>query len=81
MLVLSVLFVFFCMLQLLHLDVSKIDRMLYMEYVWEAAGGADNILGGVGDVRNGVGPLLVRSLASPMRYVLVWFLCTTASGC
>jgi hypothetical protein len=32
-------------LQLLHLDVSKIDRVLYIECVWEAAGGAGALLG------------------------------------
>jgi hypothetical protein len=32
--------VFFCMLQLLHLDVSKIDWVLHMGCAWEAAGGA-----------------------------------------
>jgi hypothetical protein len=29
---------FFCMLQLLHLDVSKVDRVLHMRCMWEAAG-------------------------------------------
>jgi hypothetical protein len=28
--------VFFCMWQLLHLDVFKIDQVLHMGYVWEA---------------------------------------------
>ena len=41
---------FFCMLQLLYLYISKVDRVLHMGCAWEAAGG--------------VGPLLVRSLAS-----------------
>ena len=39
------------MLQLLHLDVSKVDRVLHMGWAWEAAGGADDIWGGVGDIR------------------------------
>jgi hypothetical protein len=26
----------FCMLQVLHLDVSKVDQMLHMGYAWEA---------------------------------------------
>jgi hypothetical protein len=65
MLVSSVSSVFFCMLQLLHLDVSKIEYMLHMGYVWEAAGGASDVRGGEGDVRDDGGPLvgaLVRSL-------------------
>jgi hypothetical protein len=49
---------FFCMLQLLYLDISKVDRVLHMRCAWEVAGG-------VGDVRGGTGPLLGRSLASP----------------
>ena len=48
------------MLQLLHLDVSKVDRVLHMGYAWEATSGAD-------DVRGGVGPLLVRSLVRARR--------------
>ena len=52
-LVSSVSSVFFCMLQLLHLDVLKVNRVLHMKYVWEAADGA--------------GPLLVRSLVSLTR--------------
>jgi hypothetical protein len=52
----SVSSVFFCMLQLLYLDVSKVDRMLRMGFAWEATGGA-------GDVQGDVSPLLVRSLA------------------
>ena len=47
-LVSSVSFVFFCMLQLLHLYVSKIDRVLHMDAV-----------GNAGDVRGGAGPLLI----------------------
>jgi hypothetical protein len=46
----------FFMLQLLHLDVSKVDRVLNMKYVWEAAGGADNFRGGVSDVHGHAGP-------------------------
>jgi hypothetical protein len=34
----SVSSVFFCMMQLLHIDVSKVERVLHMGYVWEAAG-------------------------------------------
>jgi hypothetical protein len=34
----SVLFAFRRMLQPLHLDVSKVDRMLYMGCIWEAGG-------------------------------------------
>ena len=64
-LVLSVSFVFFCMLQLLHLNVLKVDQVLHMRCAWEAAGGADDIRGGMGNVRSDAGPLLVRSPASP----------------
>jgi hypothetical protein len=39
----SVSFVFFCMLQLLYLDVSKVDRVLHMRCMWEAAGGAGDV--------------------------------------
>jgi hypothetical protein len=39
------------MLQLLHLDVSKIDRVLHMGCAWKAVGGVDDVRGGVGDVR------------------------------
>ena len=46
----------FFMLQLLHLDVSKIDRVLHMGCPSEMAGGA-------GDVRGGAGPLLGHLLA------------------
>jgi len=70
----SVSFVFFCILQLLYLDISKIDQVLHIECMWEAACGAndrDDVRGGVGEVRGGTGLLLVRSLASPMRYTLV----------
>jgi hypothetical protein len=59
-LVLSVLSIFFSMLQLLHLDVSKVDRVLYMRCAWKAAGGANDVRGGV---------------ANLMRYVLVHSLC------
>jgi hypothetical protein len=57
--------VFICTLQLLLVYVLKVDRVLHMECVWKAAGSTDDIWGSVGDVRNGAGPLLVRSLASP----------------
>jgi len=60
------------MLQLLYLDVSKVDRVLHMEYAWETASGMD-------DVRDDAGPLLVRFLVSPMRYGLVCSLCAAAS--
>ena len=69
----SVSFIFFCMIQLLYLDVSKVDRVLYMGCTWKVAGGAD-------DVRGSAGPLLLRSLASPTRYTLVCSLCAAASG-
>jgi hypothetical protein len=49
----------FSILQLLHLDVSKVDRVLHMGCVWES-------ISGMGDVQHGTGPLLVHS-TSPMR--------------
>ena len=58
MLVSSVSSVFFCMLQLLHLYVLKVDRMLHMGCAWEAAGGASDVPDGMGDVQDGAGPLL-----------------------
>jgi hypothetical protein len=51
---------FFCMMKMLRLDVLKVDRVLHMGCAWEMASGVD-------DVRCGAGPLLVRSLVSPMR--------------
>jgi hypothetical protein len=71
------LFVFFCMLQLLHLDVSTIDRTLHMVCACKAADGADNIRDGVG----GAGLLLVHSFGSLMRYTLdnIWTLAPLAS--
>jgi hypothetical protein len=48
----------FLMLQLLHLNISKVDQVLHMGYMQKAAGGAHNIWGGVD-------PLLVHSLAHP----------------
>ena len=41
-LILSISSVFF-MLQLLHLDISKVDRVLHMGCVWETAGSAGNV--------------------------------------
>ena len=43
-----------------------------MGYAWETASGMD-------DVQDDAGPLLVRFLASPMRYGLVCSLCAAAS--
>ena len=70
----------FFMLQQLHLDILKVDRVLYMGCSWEAVGGSDNVRGGVGDVRSGASAtsgalarepnaLDVRSL--PMRAAFV----------
>jgi hypothetical protein len=36
---------FLCMLQLLHPDVSKIDRGLHMRYAWKVTDGACLLLG------------------------------------
>jgi hypothetical protein len=58
---------FFCMLQLLYLNISKVNRVLHMRCVWEATGGTNDVWGSVGDVRDGTEPLLVRFLASPTR--------------
>ena len=41
------------MLQLLHLDVLKVDRVLHMGCAWKAAGSADDVRDGVGDVQGG----------------------------
>jgi hypothetical protein len=38
-----------------------------MGFAWEAAGGADDVRDGMGDIRDSLGRLLVRSLASPTR--------------
>jgi hypothetical protein len=61
-LVLSVLSVFFCILQLLHLDISKVDRVLHIGCPCEAASDMGNIRGSMGDVQGGAGPLLGHSL-------------------
>jgi hypothetical protein len=45
----SVSFVSFYMLQVLHLDVLKVDQILHMECAWEAGGGASGPC--TGDVR------------------------------
>jgi hypothetical protein len=39
------------MLQQLYLNVSKVDQVLHIRCAWEAAGGTDDVWGGVGDVR------------------------------
>jgi len=49
----------------LFLNVSKVDWVLHMGCACEAAGSADDVWDGVGDVRGGAGPLPVCSLASP----------------
>jgi hypothetical protein len=43
MLVSSVSSVFFCMLQLLHLNISKVDQVLHMGCAWKAVGAADDV--------------------------------------
>ena len=50
-LVSSVSSIFFCMFQLLHLDVIKVEWVLHMGYAWEATGGAGDVWGGVSDVQ------------------------------
>ena len=42
-LVLSVSSIFFCMLQLFHLDVSKVYQVLHIGCTWEAVAGADDV--------------------------------------
>jgi hypothetical protein len=42
-----------CMLQLLYLNVSKVDQVLHMGCAWEVVGGTDDVWGGMGDVRRG----------------------------
>jgi hypothetical protein len=44
------------MLQLLYLDISKVDRMLHMECAWEVAG-----------IQGSAGTLLGRSFVNPTR--------------
>ena len=38
------------LLQLLYLDVSKVDRVFHMGCAWDAADGTDDVWGGMGDV-------------------------------
>jgi hypothetical protein len=38
------------MLQLLHLNISKVDQVLHMVCAWEVAGSADDIRSDLGDV-------------------------------
>jgi hypothetical protein len=66
----------FFILQLLHLDVLKIDRVLHMGYTWEAAGGTDDVRGGMGRAAR-AHYLCALSLAR--RYTLVCSLCAAAS--
>jgi hypothetical protein len=56
--VLNVSSIFFCMLQLLHLDVLKVYQRWHMGCAWKTADDA-------GDVQGDAGPLLGRPLASP----------------
>jgi hypothetical protein len=63
----SVSSVFFYMLQLLHLDISKVNRVLHIECPWKAASSTDDVWGGVDDVQGNVGPLPVHSLVGPTR--------------
>jgi hypothetical protein len=57
----------FCMLQLLHLDVSKVDRVLHMGCVWEVVGGTDDVRGGAGDAHGDVGSTACALEASATR--------------
>jgi hypothetical protein len=60
------------MLQLLHIDVLKVDQVLHMRDARKAASSAD-------DVRDSAGPLLVCFLASPIWHALVCSVCVAAS--
>jgi hypothetical protein len=62
---------FFCMLQLLHLNISTIDRTLHMIYAWKIAD----------DVGDGVGGAGLCTHSSLMRYTLdnIWTLAPLAS--
>jgi hypothetical protein len=53
---LSVSFVFFCMLQMLHLNILKVDQVLHMRCAWKAADDTGDVRGSVGDVRGDVDP-------------------------
>jgi hypothetical protein len=70
-LVSSVLFVFFYMLQLLYLNVSKVDRFvahgMRVGSDWRCRGDVVDVQSGTSDVRGGAGRLLVRSLTNPTR--------------
>ena len=44
------------MLQRLHLDISKVDRVLHMGCVWKVIGDADDVWGGTGDIHGSTGP-------------------------
>jgi uncharacterized protein YqgC (DUF456 family) len=70
----SVPSIFFYMLQVLHLDVSKVNGVLHMGCAWEAAGSA-------GVVRGGMGPLLGRSVASPMLLGRLLARCVGSFSC
>jgi hypothetical protein len=79
-LVLSVSSFFFYMLQLLHVDVSNVDRVLHMGCAWEAESDVDDVRGGMDDVRGGTRQLLVCSFASSTRWALIRSLCEQRSG-
>jgi hypothetical protein len=68
-LVSSVSSVFFCMLQLLHLDISKVDWFvahgMRVGSDWRRRGDMVDIQSSAGNVWGGAGRLLVRSLVNP----------------
>jgi hypothetical protein len=68
------------MLQLLQLDVSKVNRVLHIRCAWEATGGTDDVWDSMGDIRGDAGPLLVCFLISPTHYALIYSLYAAASG-
>jgi hypothetical protein len=53
-----------CMLQLLHPDVSKVDRGMHMGCAWEAAGSAGDVRGGARTSKSGMSLLP----ANPTRW-------------
>jgi hypothetical protein len=73
----SVSSVFFCILQLLYMNVSKVDQMLHMGCMWEAAGGAGPLLDARSQARRT--RVLARSLNGYRPILASWIECLDAS--
>jgi 4-alpha-glucanotransferase len=43
-------FFYLFLLQLLHLDILKIDQVLHMSYAWEVSGGESDVRGSAGSL-------------------------------